>query len=466
MATESTSPIKPPRKLLMVAYEFPPFGSGGVARTLKFARYLPSQGWQPHVLTVRNPAGGGFDATLLEELSASVRIRRTRGFEHHAVAGLLARLAGAIGLDEDRWSKGLTWRLGRLWKTLAIPDRHIYWAAPAILAGIAQVWRHKLDAIYSTSWPYSDHIAATAISAVTGRPWIADFRDPWTQHMNYRADRTRNDRMQSRLERMVCRKARFIITPAKRSTRALRRLFPDLPAEKFATIRNGFDPADFADPVESLPGFEIIHAGLIYKSRQPGTFVDGLQQFLARVPEAKAHTRARFFGHSLDSDLSCFEGIDCLEMHGWTAHQDVVNAVRESNVLFLLNHSEARRDITVPWKVYEYMASGNHILTVQTQQLELDRIIRSYGNATVLRTYEAEAIADALEKLYRRWANGQLQSQTPPPFALKINRPELTRQLVNLLDRAVDETSVKPNRSASHPGNSIHPAGLRALTKG
>ena len=40
--------------VLMIAYYFPPMGGAGVQRTLKFVKYLPEFGWQPHVLTVRD----------------------------------------------------------------------------------------------------------------------------------------------------------------------------------------------------------------------------------------------------------------------------------------------------------------------------------------------------------------------------------------------------------------------------
>jgi len=39
-------------KVLMVAYHFPPITSGGVRRSVKFARYLLQFGWEPVVLSV------------------------------------------------------------------------------------------------------------------------------------------------------------------------------------------------------------------------------------------------------------------------------------------------------------------------------------------------------------------------------------------------------------------------------
>jgi hypothetical protein len=38
---------------LMILYYFPPLGGSGVQRSAKFVKYLPEQGWNPVILTVR-----------------------------------------------------------------------------------------------------------------------------------------------------------------------------------------------------------------------------------------------------------------------------------------------------------------------------------------------------------------------------------------------------------------------------
>lgn len=39
------------KKLLFIAYHFPPYGGAGVQRSLKFVKYLPAYGIRPTVLT-------------------------------------------------------------------------------------------------------------------------------------------------------------------------------------------------------------------------------------------------------------------------------------------------------------------------------------------------------------------------------------------------------------------------------
>lgn len=58
----------PERKLLIVAYYWPPSGGSGVQRWLKFVKYLPSFGWTPYVFTPENPSVEGRDESLLKDV--------------------------------------------------------------------------------------------------------------------------------------------------------------------------------------------------------------------------------------------------------------------------------------------------------------------------------------------------------------------------------------------------------------
>src|SRR5262245_64781666 len=85
------------KKVLVLAYRFPPQGGGGVQRTLKFVKYLPASGWQPVVHTVSNPYWALRDPTLLDEVPPSTAIYRTPTFEFerlgHAVGTLVSHEA-------------------------------------------------------------------------------------------------------------------------------------------------------------------------------------------------------------------------------------------------------------------------------------------------------------------------------------------------------------------------------------
>lgn len=64
------------KKVLIIAYYFPPIGGGGVQRALKMAKYIGEFGWEPHILTVAPQDHVSLDETLLDQLPEGVHIHR------------------------------------------------------------------------------------------------------------------------------------------------------------------------------------------------------------------------------------------------------------------------------------------------------------------------------------------------------------------------------------------------------
>ena len=80
------------RKVLMVAYYFPPYGSVGFSiRAVKFVKFLPDFGWEPVVLTIEDRGNcNSLAARLsLDEIPPATRIHRavTREWIVRAPAG-------------------------------------------------------------------------------------------------------------------------------------------------------------------------------------------------------------------------------------------------------------------------------------------------------------------------------------------------------------------------------------------
>ena len=65
--------------------------------------------------------------------------------------------------------------LRRLW-----PYPWLGWVPFAVATGIAVAHRERPVALFSSFPPTASHMAALALHELTGLPWVADFRDPWT----------------------------------------------------------------------------------------------------------------------------------------------------------------------------------------------------------------------------------------------------------------------------------------------
>ena len=58
------------RRVLILAYYFPPLGMGGVQRAVKFVKYLPQFGWTPEVITVKPVRYHACDESLLSDVQS------------------------------------------------------------------------------------------------------------------------------------------------------------------------------------------------------------------------------------------------------------------------------------------------------------------------------------------------------------------------------------------------------------
>ena len=205
------------RRVLMVAYNFPPLGGVGMLRSLKYATYLPDSGWEPIVLTALDPTGF-LDEDALRNLPPSLRVERAFAPEPVKLRRALGRAArevarivgstsrtrpagpgepasappadGAAGGDSNGDGKepaasSNVWqhRATLLWngavRATFYPDDEVGWVPFAIARGLQIHEASPVDVIYSSSPPISGHLAAAALARQTGLPWIADFRDPW-----------------------------------------------------------------------------------------------------------------------------------------------------------------------------------------------------------------------------------------------------------------------------------------------
>ena len=84
------------RKVLMIAYQFPPVGGSGVQRSAKFAKYLPLFGWEPVVLTRADTKMNLRDTSLLEELPKDLEIIRTPAYDLTVLPSILNKVGKFI----------------------------------------------------------------------------------------------------------------------------------------------------------------------------------------------------------------------------------------------------------------------------------------------------------------------------------------------------------------------------------
>ena len=141
------------KRCLMVAFHYPPCRtSSGYLRAEKFVRYLPDFGWHPEVLTAKVSAY----ADNSEEIECPDYVHRTSAFDARSTLSVRGKYLGVLALPDSWWS----WLPGAVRR-----GRKLY-----RLLGYQLIW--------STYPTPTALLVGYTLKLLTGRPWVADLRDP------------------------------------------------------------------------------------------------------------------------------------------------------------------------------------------------------------------------------------------------------------------------------------------------
>ena len=227
------------RRVLFIAYLFPPIANSGTRRSLCFVNHLPAIGWEPVVLTVADPPPRDCDPALLAEVRSGTRIERVP-LSSDVAARRLARWLVPPGI-RDRVAGGLSWRIDRL---AGVPDEVASWYPTAVRRGVELHREVGFDVIYASGWPWTSFLVARAISDRTGCPYLLDYRDSWRPSGTSAWEtQSRGQRVfNASLERYAAKRAAAIITVTPTLVTSVGM---DASRDDVQCITNGFEPADF-----------------------------------------------------------------------------------------------------------------------------------------------------------------------------------------------------------------------------
>ena len=405
------------RKLLMIVYNFPPLTTSGMYRSLQFARFLPSFGWEPVVLTIRTESvlrPGPLDDAPLKDQLHNLHIERTTVFEPLLMAvGLRNRILGAPDRGEEsgegrsngNHEKQVNWR-DWVSDLFSLPDRQAGYILPAASRAIDLIDTGDIDAVYSSSPPASSHVAAMLAQRATGVPWIADFRDPWISNRFVSLRQTSYlDRFDSWLENCVIRNADRVIANTDELRVDFGRRYPDA-AGRFRTVTNGFDPdEEIPHPPENEGEngpFRITHAGSLYGQRNPMPVVRALEILFRRGRIANGEVELCLLGaaanrEEYDRQLNESPVAGMIRFESPVPRTDALRLLASSNLLLLI---QAGTTLQVPRKLYEYMAVGKPILAVVTPGATRSLIERD-NLGRIVPPDDPEGIADVLDEMIR-----------------------------------------------------------------
>lgn len=418
------------KKVLVIAYLYPPIFNSGTRRSLEFVNHLPDHGWTPTVLTVDSPDPQHCDPSLLDEVRPGTRIERAPLWTRHMAPRIAAKFAKLV--DPQRLAGAMEWRVRRLWN---VPDECASWIPLAVEHAVRLHAQEPFDAIYATGWPWSSFLIAEKVSRRTGVPFVVDYRDLW-KPAEVEWDKTSwlQRRMNPGLERRVLRAASGVIA----TTESFLGLLPQdlLPKNRFF-ITNGFNEDDFppAAPAPPSERVRIVYTGVwrpgygpddLYAAvrllKQRGTpHLDRLQIVVAGY----APGPAREYG--ID---------DIVEERGRVQHADATALMSGASVLYLPVSKGVYEHASMPGKLFEYLGSARPILASAQAVSEVAKTLTQVGGARRADPGDVEGLAAILATLCQSGPGAIFSKRIPSELAM-YTRASLTGKLALALDAIV-----------------------------
>jgi glycosyltransferase involved in cell wall biosynthesis len=423
-------------KVVIVAYAFPPVGGAGVQRPAKFVKYLQEFGWQPLVLTVANPSVPVIDCSLLKDIPEDVVIYKSKTLEPSYTTKV------KILKDKNGLKHKCKTILKSLIAGLLLPDMQILWWPGMINKLIGIIRYERPHCLFVTAPPFSSFLPIVFIGNLYKIPVVVDFRDEWSFSRNTWENATKNNvaRFLDKIcEKYVIKKCAAFTAANNSYIESICDTYGNNHRIKGFAITNGYDEDDFNYIFSDLLASDqsivnIVYTGTVWKATSLAPFVTALRSVLDSHPFLTAKIKVKIFGRVVDEekDYLCTYVTDgIIELFDYCEHDAIIREMSHADILLLTLSDLPGSEKIVTGKVFEYMASGRHILAIVPNG-ETRRIVsENYDNKTIV---HPDKQGDICNSLYELILNISSVRKTRGKSVLQFSRRFLTAHLAEVFD--------------------------------
>jgi len=404
------------KKVLMIAYSFPPEGGSAVQRPLKFVKYLQDFGYMPVVLT----SGSGnritsiSDDSLEKEIPASVRVVRIdNNFDRsylrtkeklEEVFSYLYRISGSVSDTRAIYEEKKN-NMVRL-----LPDDRMFWEVECIRRIEEFIDMNDIDLIWSTVPSYSVHMLGYFLKKKYGIPWVADYRDLWTVSKTYSSLYTwytpRDVEIQRPFEKKILEDADTIVVAGG----SWIKLFADelqISLNKLTEITNGYDEADFdglSVRTYANKKFTLCYNGLMqHEHRNPCFLLTILNEMIGEDSIDKEKICWVINGRIKDSFFNEMKELDkygIVQANGEITHRDCLQSGCDSDLMVFMGETGENGWINYPGKFYEYLRIGRPILCLTGHNSFQEKVLKETGLGENFDLEDRNEIKEYVSRLY------------------------------------------------------------------
>jgi len=422
------------KKVLIITYL--PYAT---PRIPGLAKYLPEFGWQPIIMTPHCSQAAGSQLRIIET-------------PYRDALGPWKRLLGIKPGDDDIRKQvkerfGISSRKSPVDSVLTVggaiinyPDAEKGWKPFAISEGGRLLQEENISAIISSSSPVTSHLVARELKTRYKIPWVADFRDLWSQNHNYSYGPFRR-LIDRRLELKTLAVADALVTVSQPWAEQLETLHKGKLAH---TITHGFDPEEVNDPPAKLTAkFTITYTGTVYSKYDPSKLFAALKDLISEGTLNPDGVEVRFYGKRtewLDKKIEQYGLSSTVKQHGLVSKKVVFDKQRESQLLLILKWENQKERGSYSGKIFEYLGAKRPILATGGSNDVVSELLEETGAGVSAPTLEG--VKSTLKELYREYKlQGRVCYKGDDIKVNKYSNRETAKKLSEILSSIVQRNS-------------------------
>lgn len=442
MAIESQAGLPPAAfrpKLLFLACYFPPVQAVACVRTGNIARHLARLGWDVTVVTP--------DPSVWRKVEDVEKLSNELDAE-----GIRRILTGhrwrSLGPDHlNCWNRNIGWIVGGVCRGIARRlriDRHVGWFKEAERA-CSKLDSSKVDVILVSGSPFIAFRLAKRLSDRLGRPYVLDYRDPWTGNPHAgRPPLAATIREESCLLEGCA--AVSIVSPSWGGN--LDRRYGV--GAKTHVITNGYN----AEEIDTVKPQDFGHCAIVYTGNfyPPKRIISPFLTALHYLKESSGKAGAEWYfhyyggeGNHVREQAVQFNLNDRIVLHGKVSRREALSAVKGARLAVVIvsieEQASAEMAGMVPAKIYEAIGLGTPVLLIAPNGSDATKITTPTGLVKSFTANDTHGMASYLQAVIR---GERLTSKNIDAFSWRA----IGRNLDRVLRQVVS--------SHGHPQKSVH----------
>lgn len=442
-------------KVLILAYDFPPYVSVGGLRPFSWYKYFREFGIDPVVITRQwsNSYGNHLDyiapGTCASEIIEESKLGTIIRSPYHP------NLSNRILLNkgESKWRlirkvNSAFFEVAQFYLPVG-PKIELYHAAKRYLKS------NKVDLILATGDPFVLFHYANKLSKEYNTPWIADYRDPWSHHK----ENTRTFFVKlwlKSLEKRIVSQSIYATTVSTFVQEKINGVLPNLPME---IIPNGYDPDALAAVYDITPQNKVLRfafVGTIYEWHPLELFLEQLHLF---KKNNQISLEVNFYGTNKTTWINEFirskypNLIGTVNTYSKMPNQALLKTLASHHVMILFNYYSY-----LGTKIFDYLAIKRQIILCfehdpvaealrkryfsieessnGNTQLQADVLRKTNGGIVVTDAAHLQRVFTSLQEEFMRTGNIACDSQDIEQFSRRIQVERLASLIKSILPKS------------------------------